>query len=118
MEDLFVEQTTLQRTKGGIANRPAGLGQGTRSNRTLAKKRLQELAAAKRCPVEGKISRLAKTQREFHLAPPIVTNKLLRMGVAFRRNQDSWQVIQAQKCKKKANSYEKYRNTSFLYALR
>jgi hypothetical protein len=40
------------------------------------------------------------------------------MEVGFMRNQDSWQVIDREKCKKKAISYEKYRKTSFFGALR
>jgi hypothetical protein len=115
---LFVERNDHRANQGGNRQLAGCLGQGTRSDRTLAKNRLPEPAAAKRSPVERKISPPAETQREFHLAPPIVTNNLLRMGVAFMRNQDSWQVIHPIKCKKKAIAYEKYRKTSFFNALR
>jgi hypothetical protein len=50
------------------------------------------------CRADAEI--LGETQREILLALTVVTVEILRMGFAFRRNPDIWQVFRARRCKK------------------
>jgi hypothetical protein len=62
--------------------------------------RLGVAAAAPRSRIESKRAAAGGWRRETLVALPLMTIRFLHMGSLFKRNPDTWQVIQGQKYKK------------------
>ncbi|MBV8376907.1 MAG: hypothetical protein JO279_07860 [Verrucomicrobia bacterium] len=80
----------------------------------MARQKLSKTAAALGRGIGMRRAIPRETQREFLLAPALLTIIFLHMGDGFMRIHDIWQVFEGKKCKKKSIPAKKCKKPSFI----